>query len=1029
MKKFTSLMMLLLFAVTTWGQMLEVGKVYQLQSGRDASTVMNMTSGNETRTATKAENDYSQYWAVEEGATEGTYALYNLNFKKYIKPYQGTNTTWKVSETKTEETNLYISVENEETGVISIRYSETSAAGTHNGAHHEGWYGGIVSWEATSDASQWTPIYIGTIDEINGTIAEEATALEDKKTIAQEILTASGLSTTSTKIDLQVEDENAAGYLWANTYADGDEGVIDYLIDGDNNTFFHTSWSNYATDGSKDYVEIDLGTGNTVESISFDYVTRHNGNTDFPTSITLLGSNDKNTYEEIGSVNSGLPNGNTKSYTSPVFNNGKSYRYIRFQVNSTTRANASIPYFHLAELNFYKVETVINEEYKEYITELSALETALNACTTTTPNDVNSSSATLANAIDAYYDANREVTLTYNLYFNDELIETQNVVGLVGDAFPQPNLNSSWSYVVASNIPEGNVEGAGEHDITLTISGRPFNAADSYASIANWYYLKFDSNNSFYLHHDADQNYIDLNSKAVDASNKDIYTWAFVGNPFEGYKIVNKATGEGYILSSSTTMAGTTGADTWPIMTEEATLPEGNNTYWIATSSTHTTNGFYLAQKDFPSNRMNNRGKLAYWTDGAGTGSTFWVEERDMSGATELQALIDAIKAKSYEEGTTVGYIKSLAALNEAIASAEQAVENKTACDEAQAALQAAEDALETIQPEDGKFYNIVSSCTVDTRAGQKIYVNNAGEMQFQDAATMGEVFQFVDAGDNKFYLYNVERGTYLNTAKGHGGGQHTALVTTTDNAVKVTITNMCKENVVKIVPDGGAMIHAQESGSKVAGWNNTSNTEASAWKIEEVDVTTLAHSVTVSDAGYATLYLNYAVTIPEGVNVYGVTEATNGWAIMDEITGTIPAKTGVILENVGEFAFYYSNNVGEGTSILKGTLLDENRTEDAYVLGIADEKVGMYLAAKNQAENTAFKNNAFKAYLVPEVKENIASYSFNFDWNGTTGIENIEDAVEENATKAIYDITGRQIKAITVPGIYIINGKKTFVK
>ena len=55
--------------------------------------------------------------------------------------------------------------------------------------------------------------------------------------------------------------------------------------------------------------------------------------------------------------------------------------------------------------------------------------------------------------------------------------------------------------------------------------------------------------------------------------------------------------------------------------------------------------------------------------------------------------------------------------------------------------------------------------------------------------------------------------------------------------------------------------------------------------------------------------------------------------------------------------------------------------------------------------------------------------YSLGFDWGGTTGIENIEDAVEENATKAIYDITGRQIKAITVPGIYIINGKKTFVK
>ena len=618
------------------------------------------------------------------------------------------------------------------------------------------------------------------------------------------------------------------------------------------------------------------------------------------------------------------------------------------------------------------------------------------------------------------------VTVKYIYKYNGETKVEEEISSFIGEEYPTPSY--SFPYGVSATVPTGEieendaVEGVVTKEITLNIE-LPFEPAETAENIEKWYYLKFDSNNSFYLHHDAGQNYIDLDSKAVDASNKDNYTWAFVGNPFEGYKIVNKAAGEGYILSSSTTMAGTTGADTWPIMTEEATLPEGNNTYWIATSSTHTTNGFYLAQKDFPSNRMNNRGKLAYWTDGAGAGSTFWVEERDMSGATELQALIDAIKAKNYVEGTTVGYIKSLAELNEAIASAEQAVENKTACDDAQVALQAAEDALETIQPEEGKFYTI-KNC----HSGVYMNVDNTATMTIANTAAMGEVFQFVAAGDNKFYLYNIERGTYLNTAKVHAGGVESAAATSTENAKAVTIKNLTVEDRVSITPNGGATMHHDANYNNVVGWNGDANSR-SAWKIEEVDATTLAHSVTVSDAGYATLYLNYAVTIPEGVEVYGVTEATNGWAMMDEISGTIPAKTGVILKNAGTFAFNYSNNASEATSILKGTLLDENREEDAYVLGIVNETVGMYLAAKNQAENTAFKNNAFKAYLVPEVKENIASYSFNFDWNGTTGIENIEDAVEENATKAIYDITGRQIKAITVPGIYIINGKKTFVK
>ena len=45
---------------------------------------------------------------------------------------------------------------------------------------------------------------------------------------------------------------------------------------------------------------------------------------------------------------------------------------------------------------------------------------------------------------------------------------------------------------------------------------------------------------------------------------------------------------------------------------------------------------------------------------------------------------------------------------------------------------------------------------------------------------------------------------------------------------------------------------------------------------------------------------------------------------------------------------------------------------------------------------------------------------------DAVTSIENI--AVENNAT-AIYDITGRKVKEITAAGIYIVNGKKVFVK
>ena len=43
--------------------------------------------------------------------------------------------------------------------------------------------------------------------------------------------------------------------------------------------------------------------------------------------------------------------------------------------------------------------------------------------------------------------------------------------------------------------------------------------------------------------------------------------------------------------------------------------------------------------------------------------------------------------------------------------------------------------------------------------------------------------------------------------------------------------------------------------------------------------------------------------------------------------------------------------------------------------------------------------------------------------------VTSIENIAAENGAKVIYDITGREVKEITNAGIYIVNGKKIFVK
>ncbi len=196
-----------------------------------------------------------------------------------------------------------------------------------------------------------------------------------------------------------------------------------------------------------------------------------------------------------------------------------------------------------------------------------------------------------------------------------------------------------------------------------------------------------------------------------------------------------------------------------------------------------------------------------------------------------------------------------------------------------------------------------------------------------------------------------------------------------------------------------------------------------------------LVATLTVGEAGYATLYLGAAVQIPEGVSAYIVTGTSNGYAMMTEVTGIIPANTGLILEAESgeyEFAFYDKGTADVTGNLLTGSLYPMNVEEEAYVLADGEDGVGLYKAEMNQMDGTAWLNNANKAYLpvnaIPASAQGAANFSFNFDWNGTTGIENIEATEENAAFKGIYDLTGRKINKIAVTGIYIIDGKKVLV-
>ena len=420
-----------------------------------------------------------------------------------------------------------------------------------------------------------------------------------------------------------------------------------------------------------------------------------------------------------------------------------------------------------------------------------------------------------------------------------------------------------------------------------------------------------------------------------------------------------------------------------------------------------------------------------------------------MNAASELRLLIEDAEdlyAVVNTGKTAVGYytLESVEVLKNAIETAKSV---SAATDADVETLQAAMDALETIQPEEGKFYNIVSACTKsnDARAGQCIYVNKNGAMHFANVAdakssSLGHVFQFVPDADGKFYIYNVERGTYLSTAKGHGGGQHEAKATDKSSAKPVEIANMGLENAVSLIPNGGAMIHAQAHENQVVGWNSTVATDASAWNIVEVtDLSAVSHPVSVSESGWATLVLGCNAVIPADVKAYAVSATSETSAALTEITGTIPANEAVLLNAAaGTYEFKYAAEATPvAKNLLEGTVFDANVNGEAYVLAAPTveevaQPVGFYKAKLTISTNTendgeegatddtfeAFKNNAFKAYLpAPAASARFLS----FDFGTETAIESIEGAEVESSV--VYDLSGRRVQKAQ-KGVFVVNGK-----
>ena len=248
-------------------------------------------------------------------------------------------------------------------------------------------------------------------------------------------------------------------------------------------------------------------------------------------------------------------------------------------------------------------------------------------------------------------------TITYDYQMNGVSMKTEEHIVGNGEAFP----NLTLPAFCTGTKPEGIVSAEDNGDtkvINVTWNG-PFNYSSTVGD-AKWYLMtlgKAPNGNLPVVRYNSSNQYITLEQGDNTFKYAKNDQWAFVGNPFDGFKIYNRALTNGRLISS-TTMTGTEGQNTFPYVSADA-LQSGYTDTWdvyeqgVGGDQSAITGGFAISQHGTPANKMNRRWqssanggtdyRMAYWTGGSDNGSTFTVSQTSLPNIT-----LNTVNGKSY---------------------------------------------------------------------------------------------------------------------------------------------------------------------------------------------------------------------------------------------------------------------------------------------------------------------------------------------------------------------------------------------
>ncbi len=821
---------------------------------------------------------------------------------------------------------------------------------------------------------------------------------------------------------------DASNYLSAHKQAD--EGTYAALLDKDNSTYFHSAWggssSGKASDSGHD-LQAKLPEATT--SLYIYFVSRANG-TGIPSAFRIDGSNNASDFTEdhtasttwtqsVGQDNGSMPTGASQSYLSSKITLSDAYQYLRFV--PTIYNNQGKNWFCLAEFWLFPSNEAVDAAIEMMRNVNSALDITNDMMPTIDQIDTDLRS-TVAKVTYVVKDESNTTLFTST----PQEVTKGTTITTLPTEFQRP-LFYEYNEISETISSETTVE------FTATVKENPIFQFTADTSSPVWYNLKLK--NSFYptYKEDADPNVALPSTKAEDATTQ----WAFIGNPYAGFHIVNKAAGTDKVLGSATTTgSANTGGDT------HATMGNGqNNELWTIEASGYYPNGFYIFNEEHHALNQRNNNSLDYWTGGYDAGSTFVAT---IVPDNYAQYVIDDL-ADFYEESNVDKYFflteetynaqKDNYAAYSQYASMEQYNELKTAT-------------LAGIKYPETGYYRIKN-----TNRGRNSYLtygipsNYSGRGdglvtvdESQAISDAGSVIKLIKTGDNNYTFGTEGMVVYaplqnnwpFRTSESEGDAVTYKFTVTSPGVVAIGPADVTDPNAQRYFHEGdGATwgeVHA------VVQWTATAG--ASQWTVEEANELgqgTYALEIaltTIDSKSYATTYLPFPVTLSDDAEAYTV--KIDGKKAVETLLGNeIPAEAPVLLisETAAEkvYATVAEVNATVSDNDLKGVYKKTNQAdlegELPVVLNVVNEKVGFYKLAET---GSLPANKAFMSYTEgSSTSKEFFEEGFELGSNEATGINTIENGADNGA---IYNLQGQRVNNAQ-KGVFIQNGKKVVLK